>query len=54
VGFTDLVAADKADFIGKVLHLGTDADFRHAMRRELAARVPMIYKRVSKGQSLTS
>lgn len=44
MGFTDLVASDKADYINKALHLGTDAEFRKAMRRELAARVPVIFE----------
>ncbi len=44
MGFTDLVAKDKADYINKVLRLGTDAEFRLAMRSELAARVPVIYE----------
>lgn len=44
MGFTDLVANDKADYIDKVLHLGTDTEFRQSMRRELSARVSVIYE----------
>lgn len=44
MGFTDLVATDKADYVAKALRLGMDSDFNHAMRRELAARVPVIYE----------
>lgn len=46
MGFMDLVAEDKADYVNKALHLGTDTKYRQQMREELAKRVPVIYEDV--------
>jgi len=44
MGFTDLIAKNKTDYVAKALKLGMDETFRHNMRQELAARVPVIYE----------
>ena len=44
MGFTDLVASEKADYVNKVLRLGTDVEFRQAMRKKLTACVPVIFE----------
>jgi predicted O-linked N-acetylglucosamine transferase (SPINDLY family) len=44
MGFMDLVAEDKADYVSKALHLGKDKQFRQMMRQELANRAPAIYE----------
>lgn len=46
MGFTELVAADKADYVAKTLRLANDADYARAVRRELAQRVAVIYEDV--------
>lgn len=44
MGFTDLVAADKAEYVEKAMRVATEPDYRHAVRQELVARVPQIYE----------
>ncbi|MEI6747262.1 MAG: methyltransferase domain-containing protein, partial [Methylococcaceae bacterium] len=44
MSFTDLVASDKADYIDKVLRLGTDVEFRKNMRDKLIERVSVIFE----------
>lgn len=44
MGYMELVAADKSDYVAKVLRLGMDAEYRSVVRRELAAKVSVIYE----------
>ena len=44
MGFTDLIAENKADYIEKTLKLGTDAQYRQAMRTKLASCVSVIFE----------
>lgn len=44
MGFTDLVATNKADYVQKCLRLANEPDYRSAMRKELSTRVPVIYE----------
>lgn len=44
MGFSDLVASDKADYINKALRLGQDPEFRQLMRQQLISQSPLIYE----------